>query len=137
MTQCSALWIDQKTARVFHVRPEKLAAPLPSLQRRRPKGPDGEAEHPTKDNERFFDEVARSLEATERLLLIGPAAAKIAFLQYVHEHDHPIAPKIVGLASVPHATDGQLAAYAKKYFRADSAREGAPSSAATSKPPTP
>jgi hypothetical protein len=35
----------------------------------------------------------------------------------LHEHDRALERKIVGIETVDHPTDGQIIAYAKKYFR--------------------
>jgi hypothetical protein len=40
------------------------------------------------------------------------------FVKYVHQHAHALEPKIVGVETVDHPTDGQIVAYAKTYFLA-------------------
>jgi hypothetical protein len=34
----------------------------------------------------------------------------------VHKHDHALEPKILGVETLDHPTDGQLAAYVRHYF---------------------
>ncbi|MDP9034423.1 MAG: translational machinery protein [Myxococcota bacterium] len=119
MSKHAAIWIDHKEARIFHVTPDKademtVTAPQ-HVHNKHPKGPEGAKEHPD-DAKRFFHEVARSLEGTEEILIVGPSTAKLDFIRYVHKHDHALEPKIVGVESVDHPSDGQLIAYAKKYF---------------------
>jgi hypothetical protein len=60
--------------------------------------------------------VARALEGAEPILVVGPSTAKLQFLRYVQKHEHALEPKIVGLETVDHPTDGQIVAYAKRYF---------------------
>jgi stalled ribosome rescue protein Dom34 len=119
MSKHVAIWIDHKEARVFHVDPheiEKLTVAAPHhVHNKHPRGPEGAKEHPD-DAQRFFHEVARSLEGAEQILVVGPSTAKLEFLRHVHKHDHALEPKIVGIETVDHPTDGQLVAYAKQYF---------------------
>ena len=115
-----AVWIDHQEARVFVIDPGKvdelvIAAPH-HVHNRHPKGPEGRTNHPD-DAKRFFHEVATSLEGVEQVLVVGPSTAKLQFLRYLQAHHHPLEPKIVGLETVDHPTDGQLVAYAKAYFK--------------------
>jgi hypothetical protein len=57
------------------------------------------------------------LEGSGEILLVGPATAKLELLRYIEKHDHALGAKIVGIETVDHPTDGQLVAYAKKYFK--------------------
>jgi stalled ribosome rescue protein Dom34 len=115
-----AIWIDHKEARVFHIHPDKIdeatvTAPH-HVHHKHPKGPEGVKEHPN-DAKQFFHEVGQSLEGTEEILVVGPSTAKLEFLRYLHKHDHSLETRIVGIETVDHPTDGQLVAYAKKYFK--------------------
>jgi stalled ribosome rescue protein Dom34 len=121
MPKYVAIWIDHKDARIFHVHADKVdeatvTAPLQNVHHKHPKGPQGVKEHPD-DAKRFFNEVARSLEGTEEILIVGPSTAKLEFLRYVHKHDPALEARVVGIETVDHPTDGQLVAYAKKYFK--------------------
>jgi hypothetical protein len=69
------------------------------------------------DAHRFFRELALALADTSEILIVGPSTAKLHFLNHVHHHDRALLPKIVGLETVDHPTDGQLVAYAKRYFK--------------------
>jgi hypothetical protein len=57
------------------------------------------------------------LEGAEEVLVVGPSAAKLEFMRYVHKHDQATEAKIVGIETVDHPTDGQLVAYANQYFK--------------------
>jgi len=125
MSKHVAVWIDHKDARIFQIHPDKVdeqvvAAPH-HVHDRYSGRPEGVKNHP-EDAQRFFHEVARSLEGCDEVLIVGPSTAKLAFLTYIQKHDHALGPKIVGIETVDHPTDGQLAAYAKTYFnRTDTA----------------
>lgn len=127
MTTHSAVWMDHKEARVFHIQSDTveqltIAAPNHNIHHKHPKGPEGAREHPD-DAKRFFHEVARSLEGTDGVLIVGPSTAKLDFIRYVHKHDHPLEQRILGVETVDHPSDGQLVAYAKKYFKASDAAQ--------------
>ena len=120
MTTHTAVWIDHREARVFHLAADTfdevtLGTPQ-HVHRRHPKGESGAKEHPD-DAKRFFHEVARSLEGSLQILLVGPATAKLDFIRYLHTHDHALESRIVGIETVDHPTDRQLAAYARTYFK--------------------
>jgi hypothetical protein len=50
--------------------------------------------------------------------VVGPAQAKLLLIKHIHAHDHALVDKIIGVETVDHPTDGQLVAYARKYFAA-------------------
>lgn len=115
-----AVWIDHKEARVFHIQPDKIdettvTAPLHNIHHKHPGGTDRVQSHPD-DAKRFFAEVGRALQGTEQILVVGPSTAKLELLRHVHAHDPALERRIVGIETVDHPTDGQLVAYAKKYF---------------------
>lgn len=114
----TAVWIDHKEARIFHVDPDRLDAEteMSTLQSSHHKHPAPGKEHPD-DDKNFFHDVAKALEASAEVLIVGPSTAKLAFVRYVHKNDHGLEPRIVGIETVDHPTDGQLVAYATTYFK--------------------
>jgi stalled ribosome rescue protein Dom34 len=120
MNRHATIWIDRKEARIFHIHPDHIDesivyAPKHDIHKHL-KGPEGVKERPN-DAKRFFHDVAQALNGTDEVLVVGPSTAKLDFFRYVHEHDRALEPKIVGIETVDHPTDGQLIAYAKKYFK--------------------
>jgi stalled ribosome rescue protein Dom34 len=119
-----AVWLDHREARVFHVRAdgfskETIEAPHRHIHRH-PKGEETDKNRDKQrpdDAHRFFRELALTLADANEILIVGPSTAKLHFLNHVHHHDHGLLPKIVGMETVDHPTDGQLVAYAKKYFK--------------------
>jgi stalled ribosome rescue protein Dom34 len=124
--RCAAVWIDHREANVVHVSPGKVdvltVATPQHIHRRHPKGIDGAKEHPD-DAIGFFAQVAKSLEGTESVLVVGPSTAKLDFIRYVHEHEHPLETRIVGVETVDHPSSNQLVAYVKRYFGLSEPRE--------------
>jgi stalled ribosome rescue protein Dom34 len=120
MSKHVTVWIDHKEARIFHIDPYTIdeatvLAPLHNIHHKHPVGPEGPHEHP-EDAQRFYQEVARAVDGSEEVLVVGPSSAKHEWVEYVHKHDRALEPKIVGVETVDHPTDRQLVAYAKKYF---------------------
>ena len=126
MSKYAAVWIDHKEANLFEIHPEQVEKEVVlaphHIHHKHPKGSEGPKDHP-EDAKRFFHEVAHFLEASEEILIVGPSTAKLEFLKHVQAHHHALLPKIIGIETVDHPTDGQLVAYAKTYFkRADRMR---------------
>jgi stalled ribosome rescue protein Dom34 len=123
----AVIWIDHKEARVFHVHPETVGHAQPEaidettilsprhLIHRHPKGRGEAKEHPD-DAKRFFHEVARSLDGSDAVLIVGPASAKLEFLRYLQDHDKALEARVVGIETVDHPTAGEIVAYARRYF---------------------
>jgi stalled ribosome rescue protein Dom34 len=110
-----AVWIDHKEAKIFHIEPEgfdvsKITAPHHHMTR-----PGEEQGHP-RGADRFFHSVAEGLQDAEEVLVVGPSSAKLDFLRFVVKHEHALEPKILGLETLDHPTDGQIAAYVRHYF---------------------
>jgi stalled ribosome rescue protein Dom34 len=124
----AVLWIDHKEAHVFHVKRETAGHVQPEaidettilspqhLIHRHPKGLGEAKEHPD-DAKRFFHEVARSLDGTDAVLIVGPSSAKSEFLKYVQDNDKPLHARVVGVETVDHPTGREIVAYARRYFR--------------------
>jgi stalled ribosome rescue protein Dom34 len=123
----AVIWIDHKEARIFHVQPETVGHVQPEaidettilspqhLIHRHPKGRGEAKEHPD-DAKRFFHEVARLLDGTDAVLIVGPSSAKLEFLRYLQDYDKKLQARVVGIETVDHPTDREIVAYARRYF---------------------
>ena len=120
MTRHVAIWIDHQQAKIYHVDAKdidamKVEAPGRHVHRH----PIGSAEHDhPADTQHFYGDVVRALEGAEEILIVGPAKAKLELIKYVHKHHPAIEPKIIGVETVDHPSDGQLVAHARRYFHA-------------------
>jgi stalled ribosome rescue protein Dom34 len=115
----SAVWLDHHEARVFHVSPagfdeSVVKAPAQHIHRH-PKG-SSEGHHHPDDLRHFFSEVAKALESSEKILVLGPSTAKLQFLRYLHTHTPALEPRVVGIESADHPSDRQLIAHIKHHF---------------------
>jgi stalled ribosome rescue protein Dom34 len=116
-----AVWLDHKEARVIEFHPDSageatVSAPPHNDHHKHTRGQEGLKEHP-EDAKRFYHDLVGALQGTEELLIVGPGAAKLEFSRYLHTHDAPLEAKVVGIETVDHPSDAQLAAYAKTYFK--------------------
>ncbi len=110
-----AVWIDHREARVFHIdaaplRIDKLLAPHPHLTRK------AEDHGHYSGDERFFHKVAGSLRDADRILVVGPHAATLEFIRYVHRREQMLTTRIAGVETLDHPTEPQLIAYIRNYF---------------------
>jgi stalled ribosome rescue protein Dom34 len=116
-----AVWLDHHEARIFRIERDTFdastfRAPAHHVKRH-PEHKSSERGHPD-DAKRFFRDIAQELESAAEVLVVGPSTAKLQFLKYVHAHDPKLEQRIVGMETVDHPTDGQLAAFARRYFDA-------------------
>ena len=113
-----AVWLDHHEARVFRISRDSFDES--TLQRdahhvRRHPDRNAAARH-ADDAKRFFHDIARALEHSDEVLVVGPSTAKLEFLKYLHAHDPKLEARVVGVETVDHPTDPQLAAFARSYF---------------------
>jgi len=116
----AALWIDHHEAKVFHVGRESVDASViqaPHSHVRRHPTATAERSHPA-DAKHYYHEVAQALQGAEEILVVGPSTAKLEFIKHVHKNDHALEPRIIGVETVDHPTDGELLKYVRAYFRA-------------------
>ncbi len=123
----AAVWIDQAEARIFHIHSSAadglhrdlvdettILAPHHRIHRH-PKDREVVAPDPG-DTTRFFEQIAHALRGTDEILILGPASAKLELFRYLHDHEHPIGAKVVGIETVEHPTDLEIIAFARKAF---------------------
>jgi stalled ribosome rescue protein Dom34 len=115
-----AVWLDHQEARVFRIADDSFDETTLRLDAHHlRRHPDRNASEPdrSEDSKRFFQDVAGALGVADEVLVVGPSTAKLHFLKYVHAHDPKLEARIVGIETVDHPTDPQLAAFARVYFR--------------------
>lgn len=117
----AVVWIDHSEAHVMHisrddveksiVHPEQPHQKLHALA-----GKPGSGRAPEEAD--YYHRVASALSGAEEILVVGPAQAKLQLIKHIHAHHHDMAAKVIGVETVDHPSDGQLVAYARKYFHA-------------------
>lgn len=68
------------------------------------------------EDQNYYHDIAQALAGASEVLVVGPANAKLQLIKHIHAHDKDLVDKIIGIETVDHPTDGQLVAYARKYF---------------------
>lgn len=69
------------------------------------------AEHPE-----YYDAIVQKIRDNREWLIVGPANAKLAFIKHITKRHHALLDHVIGVETVDHPSDGQLLAYARKYF---------------------
>ena len=113
------VWIDHKEAHVMHISPDDVEKSI--IQPREPHhklhsrvGTLGSGRSP--ESQDYYHQVAKALVGATEILVVGPAQAKLELIKHMHAQDPVMANKVVGVETVDHPSDGQLVAYARKYF---------------------
>ena len=118
----AVVWIDHREARVFHFNPadiDKLVL--------RPDNPTRHIHHKANsigsghasEDEAFLHGVAEAIADAGAVLITGPANAKTELIKHIHHHDPKLMTIIAGVETVDHPSDGELVAYARKYFKVE------------------
>ncbi len=117
----AVVWLDHTEAHVMHISPDdvekSVVHPANPHQRMHSKsgalGSGRQAE-----DQHFYHAIVEALKGAQEILVVGPAQAKLQLIKHIHAHDKAVSDKVVGVETVDHPTDGQLVAYARKYFDA-------------------
>jgi stalled ribosome rescue protein Dom34 len=118
----AVVWIDHHEARVFHFSPievERLVLhPDHPTRHIHHKANSIGSGHAAEDHT-FLQAVAQSIADAGAILITGPANAKTELVKHIHQHDPKLMKVIVGVETVDHPSDGELVAYARKYFKVE------------------
>lgn len=116
----TVIWLDHKEARLFRLDAAKgdgFAIHAPNHHVHRHASSTSEHETPT-DALHYHQAIARALAEVDSVLVVGPSTAKLELIRHLHRHEAALEKKVIGVETVDHPSDGQLVAYAKKYFAA-------------------
>ena len=117
----AVIWIDHHEARVFHFNPtdvERLVLhPDRPTRHIHHKANSIGSGHAAEDQD-YLHAVAQAVAGAGAVLITGLANAKTELVKHIHHHDPKLMNVVVGIETVDHPSDGELVAYARKYFRA-------------------
>lgn len=122
-TPHAVLWIDHEEAKVFRFSGDDVERVDLHADKHL-------HHHMRRDKDRhlsdahLYESAAKHLADAERILVVGPGPAKLEFLRHLHAHARAVEAKVVAVESIDHPTDGQLVAYARKYFKASDRMTG-------------
>jgi stalled ribosome rescue protein Dom34 len=117
----AVVWIDHREARVFQfnasdVDEQRVQAQDPAVHIHHRAGSVG-AGHAAEDQE-FFHQVATAVARQKAILITGPASARHELVKHLERHDPQVAQAVAGVEAIDHPSDGELIAFARKFFRA-------------------
>lgn len=126
-TRHVAVWLDHNEARIFQITrnsftEETLSSPHAHTKLHHHAGATTSGH--AKEDQHYYHEIAKHLADAEEVLILGPANAKHELVKHIETHDHTLKSRIVGVETVDHPTDNQIAAHARKYFKKYDAMHG-------------
>ncbi len=68
------------------------------------------------DDKAYFTAVAAALQPSHEILIVGHGTAKTEFAHFLRDHVPALAPRILGVEAMDHPTDGEIVAFARKFF---------------------
>ena len=115
----AVVWIDHQEAHVIQFNGDQHENSTISTKSKHSHvhqrvGTTGHGHHPS--DQGYLHEVVEALSGVGEILIVGPGVAKLELLKHINKHDVNVLNKVVGVETIDHPTDGQLLAYAKKYF---------------------
>jgi stalled ribosome rescue protein Dom34 len=115
----AVVWLDHSEAHVMHITADDVEKSVvhptkPHVHLHARSGVTG-AGRQAEDKD-YYHAVVEALKGAQEILVVGPAQAKLQLIKHIHAHDQAMADKVVGVETIDHPSDGQLVAYARKYF---------------------
>ena len=111
----AVVWLDQAEAHVIHFTRDAADTEVTKTTSQHRKGGvvgNNRAEEDTA----FMDEIVVAITEAKEILIVGPGMEKLAFMRHLNSKHAGTADKVVSVETVDHPNDGQLLAYARKYF---------------------
>ncbi len=116
-----AIWMDHAEAHVLD-----LACDQTCIRRIHAKSKPHAPGHDPLAEHAYFEDIAKLLGPAHEVLLTGPGETKIAFALHLQSHHTESSRKVVGIETLEHPSDAQLAAYARKFFLRTDRMNGTP-----------
>jgi stalled ribosome rescue protein Dom34 len=119
----AVVWLDHRTAHLFSFNRETSDSALvrhqdPAHRIHHRAGTMGSGH--AHEDAAYFREIAEALRPAREILIAGPGVVKNAFKKYLDGFIPSVAEKVVGVETMDHPSDGEIIAFARKYFeRAD------------------
>lgn len=111
----AVVWLDQAEAHVIHFSRDAAETDvIKTTSQHQKAGVVGN--NRAEESTTYLDEVATAITNSNAILIVGPGMEKLAFIKHLHKNHADIADKVVSVETVDHPNDGQLLAFARKYF---------------------
>lgn len=115
----AVVWLDHSEAHVMHISADDVEKSVvqPANPHKHMFSKSGiKASGRLVEDPKYYHAIVEALKGATEILVVGPAQAKLQLIKHIHAHDKELGDKVVGVETVDHPTDGQLVAYARKYF---------------------
>ena len=114
------VWIDHLQARIFHLglsgTDEIILHPHMPTRHIHHKANSSDSGHVHESGE-FLNQVLDAVSDAGEILILGPSGAKIELAKYIREQNPDVGGRIVAVEPADHPSDGEIVAYAKRYFK--------------------
>lgn len=116
----AVIWIDHHQAKIFNFNATDVEHLIlhpenPSMHIHHKANTVGSG-HETLGKD-FLHEVATAVANAGEVLIVGPGNAKTELVKHITQHDPKLKEKILGVETVDHPSDGQIVAFARKFFK--------------------
>lgn len=116
MSAC-VLWLDTENAKIFKISAAGVDKKTLAHHDVPVKGSHHDT-HKHQAQEHFFHEIAKTIGATDELLIFGSGMAKNHFKHHLEKHHHTdLAKHIVGVESLENLTDNQILEASRKFLK--------------------
>ena len=118
----AVVWVDHKETLIFEFGESGV-----ERQRIRDSGEDGGHIHHksgtvgsghTHLGKPYLTQIADALKPTHEILIVGHGQAKTELAHFIRDHVPALAPRIMGVESIDRQTEGEVVAFARKFFEA-------------------
>lgn len=115
----AVIWIDHHEAKIFHfnatdVESQTLPSNKPSMHIHHRANTTGSGHEALDDS--FLHDIVTAVASSGEIMIVGPGNAKTELMKHIAKHDPQLKAKILGVETVDHPSDGQIVAYARKFF---------------------
>ena len=115
MSAC-VLWIDSEHAKIFKISIDGIVKKLLSQHSVHPSGARHD-QHKINSENKFFHEIAVSINSTEELLILGAGLAKNHFKNHLEAHHQELHKHIVGFETLDSVSDNQILEFSRQFFK--------------------
>ncbi|MEJ1968974.1 MAG: hypothetical protein WDN03_10160 [Rhizomicrobium sp.] len=115
----SVVWIDHKETRIFEFGTGGI-----EHHRIHPGERQGNIHHKagsvgsghSHEDKHYLSAIADALKPNHEILIVGHGQAKIELAHYIRDHVPALAPRIMGIEALDNPTEGEVVAFARKFF---------------------
>lgn len=70
------------------------------------------------EDPQYYRDIVVALGDAHELLIAGPGNAKLSLMKHLDKHHASLAKRVVGVETLDHPSEGELLAYARRFFKA-------------------